>query len=97
MNEVAFLVELLVSLRDVVVILFIRCHVDYFVGDARIHRIRLVDLSVRSLDKAVIIDASVACQRVDQTDVRTFRSLDRAHTSIVRIVNVTDFEACTVT
>ena len=97
MNEVAFLIELLVSLRDMVVILFIRRHVDNFVGDARVHRIRLVDLSIRSLNKAVLIDARVACQRVDQTDVRTFRSLNRAHTSIVRIVNVTDFETCTVT
>ena len=79
-----------------VVILFVRRHVNDFVGNARSVRILLVDLAVRSLDKAVLVDLRIGCQRVDQTDVRSFRSLDGAHASIVRIVNVSDLEACTV-
>ena len=44
-----------------------------------------------------MVDLGVCSQGVDKTDVRTFRCLDRAHTAVVRGVNVTDFEVSTVT
>ena len=92
----AFLIERLISLRDMVVILFVRCHVDDFIGDDRILRILVADLAIRRLDKSVLIDAGIGSQRVDQTDVRTFRSLDRAHTSVVRVVDISNLESGTV-
>ena len=36
-------------------------------------------------------------QIVNQADVRAFRRLDRAHTAIVGVVNVSDVEGCAVT
>src|SRR3546814_10500428 len=36
------------------------------------------DLAVRRLDEAVFVDPAEAGERVDQADVRPFRSLDRA-------------------
>ena len=36
------------------------------------------------------------CKVGDQTDVRTFRGLDRAHSSVVGVVNVTNLESGTV-
>ncbi len=79
-----------------VIIFFIGRHIDDFVGDARVHRIAPVDLSVRCLNKTILVDTRIACQGVDQTDVGTFGSLDRAHSSVVCIVNVSDLESCTV-
>ena len=94
--NVAILIQHGTCLCNMVVILFVRRHVNDFVGNARSVRILLINLAVRSLDKAVLVDLRIGCQRVDQTDVRSFRSLDGAHASIVRIVNVSDLEACTV-
>src|ERR1700727_1024098 len=52
-----------------------------------------LDLAVRRLDEAVVVDTRKAGQRADQTDVRTFRRFDRADAAVVRRVNVADFEA----
>ncbi len=51
------------------------------------------DLAVRGLDETERVDATVGRERADQTDVRAFRGLDRAHAAVVRRVNVTDLEA----
>ena len=79
-----------------VIILFVRRHIDYFVGNSRIGGVSAVNLSVRCLNEAILVDTRIACQRVDQSDVGTFRGLDRAHSSVVCIVNVSDFESCAV-
>ncbi len=50
--------------------------------------------TVRSLDESVVVHDGIGCEGVDKTDVRAFRSLDRAEAAVVRVVNVTDFEAC---
>ena len=50
-------------------------------------------LAVRRLKEAILVGAGIGCQRVDQTNVRTFRSLDRANSTIMGRVHVTDFEA----
>ena len=52
-----------------------------------------LDLAVGRLDKAELIDARVAGKRTDQTDVRTFRSLNRADAAIVRRMDVADLES----
>ena len=96
MNEMSVGVEWLVRLCYDVVILFVCREVYDILRNLRILRIRLVDHTVRSLDEAVLVDTGVGCQRVDQTDVRSLRCLDRAHTTIVCIVNISNLESGTV-
>src|SRR5690606_34011106 len=43
----------------------------------------VLDHTVRAFQEAVLVGTGVGRQRVDQTDVRTFRGLDRADTTIV--------------
>ena len=52
----------------------------------------LLDLLVRRLDEAEVVDPRVARQRRDQADVRAFRRLDRADAAVVRRVHVADLE-----
>src|SRR3546814_2658712 len=51
------------------------------------------DLAVRRLDEAVFVDPAEAGERVDQADVRPFRSLDRADAAIMGRMDVADLEA----
>ena len=87
------IIQRLVCLRDDVVVLLVGRHIPDVVRDDRILRIRLVDQAVRCLDEAVLVDLCIACQRVDQADVRAFRCLDGAHAAVVCIVNVADLES----
>ena len=96
MNEMSVGVERLVRLCYDVVILFVCREVYDVLRNLRVLRIRLVHHTVRSLDEAVLVDTCVGCQRVDQTDVRSLRCLDRAHTTIVCIVNISNLESGTV-
>ena len=95
-DEMSFLIQRLIRLCYMVVILFVCGHVDNFVCDTRILRIGFIDLTVRSLNKSVLVDSCIACQRVDQTDVRSLRRLDRAHSSIVGVMYISHLESCTV-
>ena len=97
MNEVSLRVQRLGRLRDVVLILLVRRHVADLIGHDRILRIRLVDLPEGRLHKAVLIDPRVAGEGVDESDVGTFRRLDRAHSSVVRVMNIADLESRAVT
>src|SRR5215217_7383218 len=49
--------------------------------------------TVRSFDKAHVIDLGMYAKRRDQTNVRTFRCFDGTQTAVVAIVYVTNFEA----
>ena len=89
-------IQCLIRLSHVITVFFVCCHVNDFVRYDRIIRICLVNSAVWSLYKSILIDAGIRCQRVDQTDVRTFGRLDRTHSSIMGIVNVSDFESGTV-
>ena len=95
-NEMSLCVKCLIRLCYMVVILFICCHVNNFVGYTRIHRICLINLTVRCLNKSVLIQLCIGCKGVDQTDVRSLRSLDRAHSSVMGIVNVSNLESGSV-
>ena len=97
MQEVTFLIQRLVRLCHMVIVFLIRRHIDNFIGNSRILRIRLVNPAVRCLNETVLIDSRIGCQRVDQTDVRTLGSLDRAHSSVMGIMYVPNLESCTVT
>src|SRR5208282_1526463 len=73
---------------------------DFVVAVARVHHADVVDhaavfhAAVWRFDETVVVDAGIAAQRRDQTDVRTFRRLNRADASVVRGVHVADFESC---
>src|SRR5450759_2539627 len=51
------------------------------------------DFAVRRFDKPEFVDPCEGAHRADQTDVRTFRRFDRADATVVRRMNVADFEA----
>ena len=88
LDERVVLVQLGVGLGDRVLRLFHRREVD----DVLRH-LAVDDLAVRRFDEAVLVDPAEAGERVDQADVRAFRSLDRADAAIVGRVDVADFEA----
>ena len=93
----AFLVERGICLCYDEVILFVRGQVYNLVGYTRVGRIGFIYNTVRSLNEAVLVDLCVGCKGVDQTDVRSLRSLDRAHTSVMGVVYISNLESGTVT
>ena len=92
MNEVTFFIQRFVGLRYVVVFFFISCYVDEFICNARFIA-AVIYFSIGSFDKAVFVDSCECGQCIDQTDVRTFWCFDRTHSAVVRMVNVSNFEA----
>lgn len=90
-NEMAFFVQRFVCLRDDVSVLDVcRQIVDVIGYDAG----GFIYLSIRGLYKSIFIYACVSGKGRDKTDVLTFRGFDRAHSAVVSVVNVTNFEAC---
>ena len=77
-----------VGLGDDVVLFFVGGHVHDLAGD-----LAVLDLAVRRLDETELVDAGIRRQTTDQTDVRAFRCLDRAHPAVVAEVHVADLEA----
>ena len=95
-NKVSILVQRLVRLCYDEVILFVSCQVNNFVCYTRVGRICFINQTVRSLNKTVRVYSCVSSKGVDKTDVRTLRSLDRAHTTVVCVVYVSNLETCTL-
>ena len=93
-QEVAVIIQRFVGLCYDIFIFFVRSHVSDFFSYTFIF---FINNTVRSFHKAIFIDNSIGGQRTDQTDVRTFRRLDRTHTTIVGVVYVADFIACALT
>src|SRR5699024_363140 len=91
-NDVAVSVLLNFCLADSVTVFFISGEVVNLIGDATVFH-----LAVRSFDEAEGIHASIRSQRTDQTNVRTFGSLNWAHTAVVRWVNVSNLNASALT
>ena len=92
LGEVPLGIDRRVGLGNDVVLFFSGVVVDDLVGHAT-----LDDLAVRRLNEAVVVDPCVGRERTNEADVRAFRGLDGAHTSVVRGVHVSDFEAGTLT
>ena len=88
------IIERLVGLRHNVLVFYIGGHIHYFIGH---HTALFVNAAVRRFNEAILVNFSKGCQVGNQTDVRTFGRLNRAHAAIVRVVNVTNFEARAVT
>ncbi len=95
-DKMPLLIQLLVGLSHMVIVFLVCRHIYDFIRDNRIHRIVMVYLPVRRLHKTVLVNPRIACERVDQSDVRTFRRLNRAHSSVVGVMHVADLESCTV-
>ena len=93
-DETVVFVKRLVCLSDYIFILDVGGHVLDFIRD---NAGRLVYPAVGSLDEAVVADPCIGCKVGDKTDVRSFRRLDRAHSAVVGVVNVTDLERSAVT
>ena len=91
-NEAALLVERRVRLGDRMSLFLERREILDFVGD-----LTVIDDAVRGFDETVLVNPGIGRQRSDQTDVRTFRGLDRANSTVVGRVNVTHFEAGALT
>lgn len=93
--EAAVIIQRSVALTDDVLLLLLGCEI-YNMVVVKIHY-AVLHLTVRCLDESQIVDLGIHTERRDKTDVRSFRRLDRAETSVVGIVYVTDLESCTLT
>ena len=89
-EEVPVIVQGFVGLRHDIFIFFVRSQIFNFIGNAFIC---FVYFAVRRFNKTELIDNRKSGKGTDQTDVGTFRGLNRAHASIMGVVNVTDFIA----
>ena len=90
--EVIVIGQWSVRLSDDVLILLISGQVIDLIGD-----LALDYFAIWSLDETEWCETTVGRERTDESDVRTFRRFDRTHTSIVRWMHVTDFEASAIT
>ena len=59
--------------------------------------IYLIHAAVRSLDKTVLVDTGIGRKRIDKTDILALGRFYRAHSRIVRVVNVADLEGSALT
>ncbi len=82
-DKMAFFIQGLVRLSHMVIVLFIRRHIDNFLRYHRIRRITMVNPAVRRLNKSILINPCISRKGIDQTNVRTFRGLNRAHSSVM--------------
>ena len=87
-GEAAAAVDLRVRLRDRVAAFFHRREIDHLVGDAAV-----LHLAIGRLDEAVFVHPRIGRERIDQTDIRAFRRLDRADAAVMRRMHVAHLEA----
>ncbi len=75
------------------IVLGVGGHIFHFVKD---HAGLLVYLSVRRLNETVAVDFRERCEVGDKADVGAFGGLYGAHSAVMCVVNVTDFETRSV-
>ena len=91
-NELILIVQLSRRLCNHVIRFVNRRQVLDLVGDDTVDH-----LPVRRLEEAVLVSSSVSSQRVDQTDVRSFRRLNRADSTVVGWMHVAHLKSSTLT
>ena len=96
MDEMSFFIQRLVGLRYCIIIFLIRGQINDIICYHRILRICFIYFTIWSFDKSILVNSRIGRKRVDQTDVRTLRRLDRTHSSVMGIMYVTDLETGTV-
>ena len=89
-DKAAVLVRRLRGLGHDILVLYVGGHIDHLVR----HPARgVVHLAEGRLDKAVLVDAGIGGEVVDQADVGTFGGLDGTHAAIVAVVDVAHVHA----
>ena len=94
-DERTVIVQRRIALSDNLVFLLFRCQENDILV-VHIH-LGILHTAVRGHDEAEVVDLGIHTKRRDQSDVRTFRRLDRAQTAIVGIVDITHLESSTFT
>ncbi len=94
MDKMTFCIQWFTSLGNNLIFFNISSNILTFVGDSMCF---LINQTIWGFDKAVLIDDPVVGQRRNQTDVWTFWCFYRAHTAVMGIMYVADFEPCTFT
>ncbi len=92
LGEASAAVDRGIGLGDRVAALLHRREIDHLVGDAAVF-----DLAVRRLDEAVFVHPRVGGERIDQSDIRPFRRLNRTDAAVMGRVHVTHLEAGALT
>ena len=90
-DEPLVLVQGLVSLSDDQLILLISSEVAHIISDAMVF---LINTAIRSLHETELVHTGIGSQGADQTDVRSFRGLNRAHTAVMGVMNIANLETC---
>ena len=85
-------IQLGVRLRNGDVFLAVGVEPGQFAG-----HLAVLDDAVRSLDEAEVVHLRETGERRDESDVRTFGGLDRAHAAVLRVVNVAHLESGALT
>ena len=88
-GQVALGVNRRIRLRDQVLLFLGGVDVDDLLGDGTV-----LDDPVRRLNEAELGDRRVRGERANQTNVRSFWCLDRAHAAVMGRVNVAHFDRC---
>ncbi len=86
-RKIAAAVDRRIGLGNDMILFFQRRQITDAVGHPAI-----LYFTIGSLDKTEIIDSRISRQRRDQTDVRTFRCLDRTNPAVMGRMHVADFE-----
>ena len=94
-DERTVIVDRSITLSNHLAFFNLGCEVNHIVI-VQIH-LAILHLAVGSLDEAEVVNLCIHAKRRDKTDVRTFRSLDRAKTAIVGVVYVSHLETCAFT
>ena len=94
-NEGTVVVQRSISLTDDMFFLFLCSKVNNIVVVEVYNRIH--NLTVRSFNETEVVDLCIHTERRDKTNVWSFRALDRAETTVVCIVYVTNLETSTLT
>src|ERR1700731_3422441 len=81
-----------IGLCDEIIFFAVAGQVFDVVGDAPI-----MHLAVGSFDKAKLVDAGEGRHRANETDVWSFRRLDRANAAVVGRMHVAHFESSAIT
>src|SRR5574344_1127661 len=92
--EPAIIGQRLIGLRDDDVILFICRQVTNIIRNLMV---LLIHLAVRRLHEAELVHAGIVRERADQTDIRTFWGLNRAHAAIMRVMDIANLKASALT
>ncbi len=88
--ESVVFVQRFVRLRHDVSVFFVCGKIIYYVRNGSGS---FIHSSIRRFDKSVFVYFRKGGQRGDKSYVLTFRRFDRTHSSVVRVVNVSDFES----